>query len=363
MIQERGIDGNLGTFRMPTLKEYGAVRCSFRYNTAVTRSLGIESQVAAMTRMDEMDQYLAMFAAEFPGGTPIMATGGAMGAYFNNLADSDPFWATFHQPTDQYRYWVFEDSFMDFVNTNRRWREAGFIPSYVDTMTDEDMFNMNLPYSMLGYFNVGKPGGGAELSLQSYPRYGHGWDEVWFTPPVFDIGAIAANSFALNANSTNAAAAVFIYQVICTDYELNALMNVGIEGRHYNMVNGVLERIDPDVNHYWPGLMWMIGNRMILPRLPNEPENLAQVYMDFNNAALRFNNEGFPIWDTEWDPVISEIYWGMTGAIWAEYGRSMLVGTITDADIAAIHGILEEANYRHMLDTLNAHYRTWRDAR
>jgi hypothetical protein len=122
--------------------------------------------------------------------------------------------------------------------------------------------------------------------------------------------------------------------------------------------------IKNEPSKYYPNLMWMLGNRFLCHRLPGEPENLAQLYIEFNNDAVRFSNFGFP-WpsDKAWMGVNIDMFWGTHSAIGSQYDRSLLVGTISDADIADIRRKLTQANYQGIDEVMNREYEAFKASR
>ncbi|MCL2109550.1 MAG: hypothetical protein FWH20_09445, partial [Oscillospiraceae bacterium] len=55
-----------------------------------------------------------------------------------------------------------------------------------------------------------------------------------------------------------------------------------------------------------------------------------------------------------------DLYRGVVGALNTQYDRTILVGTITDSEIADIRNRLNQANYRAIEDVLNREFQAWK---
>jgi putative aldouronate transport system substrate-binding protein len=206
------------------------------------------------------------------------------------------------------------------------------------------------------YFGVGKPGGEAEYNQYAMQSYGFEWGMTFLSPAFMDFDSLMGVCWGLNARSGNPEAAAFLFMLLSTNKELTNLINFGIENVHYVIDDtGTLIRNEP--SRYYSGLLWMLGNRLLCHRMPGEPENLPQLYEEFDNNAVKYPNFDFPYPNDEaWAGVDTDMFWGVNGALLTQYQRSIQTGTITDAQIADIRTKLIQANYQGMDEVMNREY-------
>lgn len=348
-------------WRVPTFKEFTNIQTAMRFNLTVARELGIEDELRNIKSVDELDPYLQMFQDKHPERMAVLAvdSGNLAGAY-NGGQDSNPFAPVYDRESDSYKVGIFEPWFDDYMSTLRRWVAAGFIPEYEVTDDFQNLIKMYGPESFLVYFNSGKPGLEAELNLNS-ENDGFEWGATSLSDNILSLDSIKGNPYALNANSKNPEAAAFIYEMLCSNAELNNLLNFGIEGVNYTLdTDGTLEKI-PN-SGYDPGIMSWLGNRLLCHKLPGEPaDGVGPLYQEYNDSALVLPNFGFPgptneyIDQTKWD-----VFWGVHGAVWDQYGRAMMTGRLTDKDIETMKKQLIDGGVDNILKTYNDSYNAWK---
>jgi putative aldouronate transport system substrate-binding protein len=345
---------------LPTFKEFGSAMCAMRFNKTVAEKLGIAEQLYGLKDIDELDQYLQMFKDAYPERAgALSADSNALMSYFNKSEDANPFGPVYDPATDSYTIGVYEPWFENYLQTTRSWRDKGFILPYEDTAANIDEMQTKFgPESFLVWFSTGKPGGEAELNMNS-AALGFEWGEVILTDPILSVGSILGNPYALNAHSQNPEAAAFIYETICTSAELNNILNFGVEGVHYSLAaDGIMERVAD--SGYYPGIMPWFGNRMLCLPLPGEPADITQVYKEYNDSAVRMKNFGYGGITDAYKPDNWDGFWGVHGALWAEYARSAQVGSLTDAQLAEMREKLDAIDAKAVIDACNASYANWK---
>jgi putative aldouronate transport system substrate-binding protein len=361
LLLEIGPDNESHVYRLPTVKEFSSFPVEMRFNKTVADKLGITQALYDVKNVYELDPYLKMYKDAYPVGMAVLAVAsGALQSVFQ--MEGNPFFASYCDKTGRYETGVFTDWFADYIKLRRDWYAKGYIPDYELTDSPEDLMVKFGPESFLVTFKGGKPGGEDELNLDNKERYGFDWGCTALTPAVMQKGDMLTNSWALNARSRNPEAAAFIYQLICTTPELNTLLNFGIEGEHYNMEDGILVKVENP--RYYPGIPYLLGNRLICPKLPGEPDNLAEIYEEFNQKAIRLPTDGFQ-WPPEsaWEGINSDMFWGVYSAIGTQYSRSIECGTITDREIEDIKTKLRAGNYKAMEDVMNREFEKFKESR
>lgn len=347
-------------YRVPTFKEFTNTQCAMRFNLDAARDLGIEEELRNIKDVNDLDPYLQMFLDKYPDRMPVLATDtGNLRGFFNGGVDSNPFAPVYSPEKDAYIIGVFEDWFKEYENTLHRWVDAGFIPEYEVTGNTQDLMQKFGAESFLVYFNSGKPGLEAELNLNAAAD-GHEWGVTSLVQDTVELGSIMGNPYALNAKSKNPEAAAFIYEMLCTNADLNNLLNFGVQGVHYNLdADGTLQKVEN--SGYYPGIMAWLGNRLLCHRLPGEPEGgVGPLYQECNDNAVTLKNFGFPGPMAEFrDDSVWDVYWGVHGAVWDQYNRAMETGRLTDADIETIQKQLLDGGAESVLNTYNKSYEKW----
>ena len=357
MIQQQGPDGHIGIYRLPTMKEFATIPLEMRFNRTVADKLGITEDLYAVTDIRDLTPFLEMYQDAYPVGMPVLAVG--TGSVINAFQlRGDPYEPRYNDRTGRLEAGIFAEWYDDYIAFRRDWYARGFVQDFQLTASTEDLMTRFGPESFLVYFNAGKPGGEAELNMTS-DRLGFEWGTTFLSPAIMTQDSILGNSWALNAKSRNPEASAFIYQLICTSYELNALLNFGIEGLHYTYdSDGVLHHTEG--SRYAPNLMWMIGNRLLSPRLPGEPENLLELYEEYNNSAIKMPDFGFGIPDEAWLGVNTDLYWGVVSALWTQYSRSIEIGIITDDEIRDMRTKLLNGGYQAFYEIYNREFEIFR---
>jgi putative aldouronate transport system substrate-binding protein len=352
-------------YRIPGIKEYASYLCEARWNRTVADKLGITEAMRNLKSIYDLEPYLEMYKKAYGNsGMAVLAvdTSGVVNCF---MLGSPP---NFFQPvydanTDSYLNGAFSPWFDQYIKLRRDWYAKGYIPDYQRTETWDDLVRKFGPEGFLVYFNAGKPGGEAESNQSAMQQYGFLWGTTPLTPAYVDFNQLTGVAWGLNSRSRNPEAAAFVFELLSTDKDLTNLINFGVEGTHYTLDNtGTLIKKEP--SRYYPNLMWMLGNRFLCHRLPGEPENLAKLYEDFNNNAVRHPNFAFP-WpsDEAWKGVDVDMFWGANGALLGQYERSIQIGTISDTEIADIRRKLSQSNYQKMDEVMNREYEAFKASR
>jgi len=351
-------------YRIPNIKEYASYLCEARWNKTVADKLGIAEALRNVKTVYELEPYLEMYKNAYGSrGMAVLAVDTNDLANCFMLGGAGLFQPVYDVNTDSYLNGAFSPWFDEYIKLRRDWYAKGYIPDYQQIELYDDLIQKFGPESFLVYFNKGKPGGEAEMNQTAMRQYGFEWGMTFLTPPYVDFSALMGVAWGLNARSRNPEATAFIFELLSTNKELTNLINFGIEGTHYTLDgDGILIRNEP--SRYYSNLIWMLGNRFLCHRLPGEPENLTQIYEEFNNSAVKFPNFAFPYPGEEaWKGVDVDMFWGVYGAIRTQYGRSIQTGTISDAEIADIRRKLVQANYQGMDAVMNREYEAFKASR
>lgn len=168
-----------------------------------------------------------------------------------------------------------------------------------------------------------KPGKDAEMTNSS----GLPWVQVEITAPIISSRDTSGSMQAISATSKNPERAAMFLELFNTDPYINNLINFGIEGTHYNVVEGdVIEQTDASAA-YNPSTGWMFGNQFINYLLPNEDPEKWSKFKAFNDAASGTQTLGF-VFDA--DPVKTQI--AQCNNVWDQYIPALETGTVDPAE-------------------------------
>jgi putative aldouronate transport system substrate-binding protein len=351
-------------YRIPNIKEYASYVCEARWNRTVADKLGITEGLRNIKTVYDLEPYLELYKNTYgSNGMAVLAvdTGQLINCFM--LGAGSAYQPVYDVNTDSYLNAAFSPWFDEYIALRRDWYAKGYIPDYQRTELFDDLVRKFGPEGFLVYFSQGKPGGEEETNQNALQLLGFLWGTTPLTPAYMDYNYLMGVAWGLNTRSGNPEAAAFVFELLSTDKELTNLINFGIQGTHYALDNtGTLIKNEP--SKYYPNLMWMLGNRFLCHRLPGEPENLAELYEEFNNNAIRHPNFGFPYpSDKAWKGVDIDMFWSTQSALQAQYDRSIQVGTISDADIADIRRKLSQANYQGMDAVMNREYEAFKASR
>lgn len=252
-------------------------------------------------------------------GTPSLPAAGAV-PEFKNFADvADQ--GVFNQYTSE--------EYMNYCQTVRGWNQSGYLGGDPvnydsDTANRDNDFNNGALFS---YFIQYAPGTAESMSASS----GHG---VGFAPlmqPLFETRSAMGGLLALSSASEHPEKALEFINLLNTDEYVGTLIRHGIEGEHYTAVGE--NQVDKTMggtltdNGYDYTYGWQFGTPFNQKWDISYPENIEELFMDYNESAIISPNNGFTF-DTV--PVETQVA-ALTNTI-AEYAPSLETGSVDPAD-------------------------------
>lgn len=216
------------------------------------------------------------------------------------------------------------EAYKDYLETIYRYNQAGYIPAdqyaqpedgdaYKKTLAKEG----NLGFSVW----VATPDGEANASL----RYGTEMVLIDYTPLYITTNAPMGSIYMINANSTKADACLKFLGLLYTDPVVANLACFGIEGEHYDIVDGRIQ-VREESDYKYSGV-WSVTNVMAPDLQVGESADKKEQYAAFNAAAAVSPLCGFTL-DTT--PVQAEL--SAMSAASAEYVSLMEKGFYDPAE-------------------------------
>ena len=167
--------------------------------------------------------------------------------------------------------------YMEFVNTMYSWQKAGYIPAEQFEQHTVDYQKELIAAGNMGFSTwSATPDGEANASA----RFGVDMKLIDFTPIYMTTDSPAGSLYMINASSTKADACLKFLGLLYTDPVVANLAAYGIEGEHYDIVDGRIQLRD-ESGYKYPGV-WIVTNVNAPDLQVGESEDKKQQYNDFN---------------------------------------------------------------------------------
>ena len=175
----------------------------------------------------------------------------------------------------------------ELLKTIRGWNEKGYYnrdlmnkDSTKDYLADGDFF-----LTWYGYF----PYHEYTHSLQ----YGYEFAVVPLTKQIATTQSQTGAMHAISIVSKNPERAMMFLNLLNTDEYLRNLLAFGIDGVHYDLVNGRVSFGDRTSEQMYSPNRVMLGNNLLLKLLDNEPADKYEFFNKFNSEAVESPLSGF----------------------------------------------------------------------
>lgn len=241
------------------------------------------------------------------------------------------------------------DEYRDFVNLMRSWYNKGYIAKDITTRTDYDF-----------YHNAGKTGlcymsyhPCAEASLSN--AYNAELQPIHVSPITKSNTSMMGSLFGIYSKSKNVDSALKFLQLWNTDANVKNMITYGIEGRHYNLVNGKVQRTEGALDLYKMDNATS-GNMMISYLLTDEPDDKYEQFKTFNSEAIDAATLGFL-------PNITSIKneLSVCSNVVSEYNPLLCVGAVEpETYLKNMLSALKSAGLENVKAELQKQYDEWR---
>lgn len=211
-----------------------------------------------------------------------------------------------------------------FVKQSREYYLKGYIDPQMSnvkaSMSVRENANLNAKYA---------------IGVQSYsPGYEYENSDLRKTKVVYKkthtpiIGTTSSRGAmnAISVNSKNPDRALMLLNLVNTDPKVYSFLAYGAEGVHYQTQADGSVKLDPAMQDTFRVWRAGLGKLTILPRMSTEPENIWQLFDEFNNGA-----QALPIlgWSFDPKPVTTEL--AALNSIKEEYAISLNCGAVDPA--------------------------------
>lgn len=236
--------------------------------------------------------------------------------------------------------------FEKFAKKTREYFEAGFInPADANPTTANE--NRTAKQG-LGEYLIGTQSYSLGYELQASQERNIEVAMVPCTAPYVDTTSSQGAMMAIAANSANPERAMMFLNLLNTDPKLMTMLNYGIEGIHYNLVDGCVEFTDERENYVpWTNGM---GNVTILPPTVEQGKGFWDDFKAYYGEA-----EAVPVVGFVFDATPVETEMAAVSNVVAEYMLSLCTGSVNpDEKLPEFLKKLEENGVQKVIDEANA---------
>lgn len=247
------------------------------------------------------------------------------------------------------------DAYEDYCKTMYDWYKKGYIREDVATIDNWNAYYKN--GSGVGYgIKMGQYNPYAELSNSA----SYGADVVFINigENVMSVEDILGACWAVPAKSKYPEQALKFIELLDTDTDVQNTLAFGVEGVHYNMVDGKIQRVEGYADHY-KTQDYKAGDVRVRGLLVGEAEDKAVRFEELNNSAVVSPFIGF---QADLSSIVNE-----NAAVYSvvqEYAR-LLGNGAADPEIylPMFREALKEAGVETIAETLQAQYDAFNAAR
>lgn len=206
-----------------------------------------------------------------------------------------------------------------FVEKTREYYLAGYIDPAMGNANQANDTRTNK--QLTGSYLIGTQSYSLGYELQASAERGIHVEMVPATPAYVDTTSSQGAFMAISTASKNPERALMFLNLLNTDPELMTLIAYGVEGVHYNMVDGEVEFTEKR-DDYIP---WRngLGNITQLPPQKGEGKDVWDVFKGYYGAA-----GSIPILGWAFDPTSVETEVGALANVAAEYALALNTGTV-----------------------------------
>ncbi len=154
--------------------------------------------------------------------------------------------ANYDSPADVYDYW-YSDDFVDDMKLMKKWADLGFwSKSALSDTNNSDAYKNGLCVAEVAGQNPNKQ----ITAIADFENAGEGWESGYVaygeTNGIIYPGHATQNGTAIVRGCKNPERALLVLQTLLCDDEVNALMQYGIKGTHYDVADGIYKNIQEE---------------------------------------------------------------------------------------------------------------------
>ncbi len=154
--------------------------------------------------------------------------------------------ATYDAPSDVYDYW-FSDDFVEDMKLMKKWADLGFwSKSALSDTNNSDAYKNGLCVAEVAGQNPNKQ----ITAIADFENAGQGWESAYVaygeTNGVIYPGHATQNGTAIVRGCKDPQRALLVLQTMLCDDEVNAIVQYGIKGTHYDVADGIYKNLQEE---------------------------------------------------------------------------------------------------------------------
>ena len=252
---------------------------------------------------------------------------------------------------------ILTPEYVEFCKLMGDWAEKGYISEDEANKVTTDTTTQSKDWAISWWTDI-------PVNAEANNRYGQ---EVVMQPiaPRFAHSTSALGScYCITANTSEevAKAAIDFMGELYTDAKLADLYTFGIEGEDYEYVlpeGDAVNKVQKLDGRTYEHSMWESASATIVTPEVGEPDNKADLYIDFNGSAETSCAAGF-----RFDKSTVEAAYTACSALFEQYGFQLENGAIASDDVDAYieqyQAELDAAGYQEVLAAFAEQYNTWK---
>lgn len=174
--------------------------------------------------------------------------------------------------------------------------------------------------------------------MTSAPDVPFDFSRIRISEPILSTGGATSTLNAISQSSDSPEAAMRLLGLVNSNPQVFNLLANGIEGKHYEKLDGDLMRPIPD-SGYAPNIDWVFGNQFQAYIREGVNPDVWEETIAINEAAIPTNTLGFVF-----DPEEVSVQISNVNSVVAEYAAVLQTGSVdVDSTYATFLGRLEQA--------------------
>lgn len=348
------VDGKI--YAVPTLKEM-AEQWIVSAETDFLEEIGFEVDPDKVYTLKEVEPILEALQnyPERPGFT--IGAGGAHNSihklnYFDVVLND----FVVSKETGKVENYYLTKEFEEYAYLMRDWFNKGYIASDITTRENYEEYGPGkqglsvagyAPYNEILWTSHNKNDAGEIIPVSV----------IKVTPSIVSNASTCGSTFAILEKSKRKEDAIKFLELWNTDPEVKNLITYGIEGEHYEMIDGKIKQADDVLSRYL-NQNWASGNVLISHLIVGEPDDKWEKFAEFNAGAEISSTLGF-VPDVK---AVNDKILACQGAA-AEYTGLLSCGAVDpDVYLPQLREAMEAAGVADVTAELQAQYDAWKVA-
>ena len=236
------------------------------------------------------------------------------------------------------------------------WNQKGIIRKDIATL-DNDKAGLKAGKYIARFDGTMKPGGQATIEADFGGKEAV---QIQLSDSWLPTSGITATMTAVSRTSKNPEKAVEFLDLVNSDVYLYNLITQGIEGKHYNKIEGKENYIAPIENSgYTPNMDWAYGNQYLAYLKEGQDEDTWEQTQEINNTAKASPALGFAFDSTKVQTEMASV-----SAVKAEYELALDSGSMDpDKYMPEFLEKLENAGAQKIIDEVQRQVDEWKKSK